>query len=98
MKMFLTRIGFGSKAVVTGDITQIDLQRNQRSGLVDACQVLKDVRGIAFNRFSSVDVVRHPLVARIVDAYEESHELQNEHDAEIVNLKHATAMNKSRRR
>jgi phosphate starvation-inducible protein PhoH and related proteins len=70
MKMFLTRIGFGSKAVVTGDITQIDLQRSQRSGLVDAAHILKDVRGIAFTHFTSADVVRHPLVARIVDAYE----------------------------
>ncbi len=70
MKMFLTRIGFGSKAVVTGDVTQIDLQRNQKSGLVDAVTVLKQVRGIAFTHFTSADVVRHPLVARIVDAYE----------------------------
>lgn len=70
MKMFLTRIGFGSKAVVTGDITQIDLQRGQKSGLIDAVNILKDVRGIAFTRFNSSDVVRHPLVARIVDAYE----------------------------
>ncbi|HEY8608813.1 MAG TPA: PhoH family protein [Noviherbaspirillum sp.] len=70
MKMFLTRIGFGSKAVVTGDVTQIDLQRTQKSGLVDAVNVLKDVRGIAFTRFTSADVVRHPLVARIVDAYD----------------------------
>jgi phosphate starvation-inducible PhoH-like protein len=70
MKMFLTRIGFGSKAVVTGDVTQIDLQRHQKSGLIDAAAVLKDVRGIAFTQFTSVDVVRHPLVARIVDAYE----------------------------
>lgn len=70
MKMFLTRIGFGSKAVITGDVTQIDLQRTQRSGLVDAAQVLKKVRGISFTHFTSADVVRHPLVARIVDAYE----------------------------
>ena len=70
MKMFLTRIGFGSKAVITGDVTQIDLQRSQKSGLIDAVEVLSDVRGIAFSRFSSADVVRHPLVARIVDAYE----------------------------
>ncbi len=70
MKMLLTRIGFGSKAVITGDITQIDLQRNQKSGLVDAMKVLKKVRGIAFTQFTSADVVRHPLVARIVDAYE----------------------------
>ena len=72
MKMFLTRIGFGSKAVITGDVTQIDLQRGQKSGLVDANTVLCDVRGIAFTRFSSVDVVRHPMVARIVDAYEQA--------------------------
>jgi phosphate starvation-inducible PhoH-like protein len=70
MKMFLTRIGFGSKAVVTGDVTQIDLERSQKSGLVDAVNVLKNVRGIAFTHFTSADVVRHPLVARIVDAYE----------------------------
>lgn len=70
MKMFLTRIGFGSKAVVTGDVTQIDLQRGQKSGLVDALTVLESVRGIAFTRFTSADVVRHPLVARIVDAYD----------------------------
>ncbi len=70
MKMFLTRIGFGSKAVVTGDVTQIDLQRTQKSGLVDAVKVLQKVRGIAFTHFTSADVVRHPLVARIVDAYE----------------------------
>lgn len=70
MKMFLTRIGFGSKAVVTGDVTQIDLQRTQKSGLVDAVHILKQVRGIAFTHFTSADVVRHPLVARIVDAYE----------------------------
>ncbi len=74
MKMFLTRIGFGSKAVVTGDVTQVDLHKSQKSGLVDAIQVLRDVRGIAFTQFSSEDVVRHPLVARIVDAYEAAHE------------------------
>ena len=70
MKMFLTRIGFGSKAVVTGDVTQIDLQRGQKSGLVDGLHVLSEVRGIAFTRFTSADVVRHPLVGRIVDAYD----------------------------
>ncbi|GAC1417813.1 MAG: PhoH family protein [Burkholderiaceae bacterium] len=69
MKMFLTRIGFGSKAVITGDVTQVDLQRSQKSGLVDAVDILSKVRGIAFCPFSSADVVRHPLVARIVDAY-----------------------------
>jgi phosphate starvation-inducible PhoH-like protein len=70
MKMFLTRIGFGSKAVITGDVTQIDLQRGQQSGLIDATTVLGNVRGIAFSQFTSADVVRHPLVGRIVDAYE----------------------------
>jgi len=70
MKMFLTRIGFGSRAVVTGDTTQVDLPRGQVCGLVEAVNVLRDVRGIAFTRFDSSDVVRHPLVARIVDAYE----------------------------
>ncbi|WP_370660000.1 PhoH family protein [Massilia horti] len=72
MKMFLTRIGFGSKAVVTGDITQVDLHKTMKSGLVDAMHVLKDVRGIAFTHFTSADVVRHPLVARIVDAYDKA--------------------------
>ena len=76
MKMFLTRIGFGSKAVVTGDVTQVDLHKTQRSGLVDAMHVLKDVRGIAFTQFSSADVVRHPLVARIIDAYEKDTSVQ----------------------
>lgn len=71
MKMFLTRIGFGSKAVVNGDITQIDLARGQKSGLIEAQQVLKNVRGIAFSHFTSEDVVRHPLVQRIVNAYEQ---------------------------
>lgn len=70
MKMFLTRIGLGSKAVITGDVTQIDLPKHQKSGLVEAKQVLKDIRGIAFTHFQSEDVVRHPLVQRIVNAYE----------------------------
>jgi phosphate starvation-inducible PhoH-like protein len=70
MKMFLTRIGFGSRAVITGDVTQIDLARGQTSGLVEARNVLADVRGIAFTVFQSEDVVRHPLVQAIVDAYE----------------------------
>jgi len=69
MQMFLTRIGFGAKAVVTGDVTQIDLQRHQKSGLVDAQEVLNDVRGIAFTHFLAEDVVRHPLVQQIVTAY-----------------------------
>jgi phosphate starvation-inducible PhoH-like protein len=70
MKMFLTRIGFGSKCVVTGDVSQIDLPKGQLSGLVEAEHVLKRVKGIAHTRFTSKDVVRHPLVARIVDAYD----------------------------
>jgi len=70
MKMFLTRIGFGSKAVVTGDVSQIDLPKTQLSGLIDAERVLKRVDGIAICRMTSADVVRHPLVARIVDAYD----------------------------
>ncbi|HQU50254.1 MAG TPA: PhoH family protein [Casimicrobiaceae bacterium] len=70
MKMFLTRIGFGTRAVVTGDVTQIDLARGSKSGLVEAARVLKDVRGLAFCRFTSADVVRHPLVQKIIDAYE----------------------------
>ena len=71
MKMFLTRIGRRQPVPSSpATITQIDLQRNQKSGLVDALNVLKDVRGIAFSQFTSADIVRHPLVARIVDAYE----------------------------
>lgn len=70
MKMFLTRIGFGAKAVVTGDVSQIDLPKDQLSGLIDAERVLKRVKGISVTRFTSADVVRHPLVARIVDAYD----------------------------
>ena len=70
MKMFLTRIGFGARAVVTGDVSQVDLPKGAMSGLVDAERVLKRVKGIAVTRFTSADVVRHPLVARIVDAYD----------------------------
>ncbi|HEY1392904.1 MAG TPA: PhoH family protein [Methylibium sp.] len=70
MKMFLTRIGFGSRAVVTGDVSQIDLPKGAKSGLIDAERVLRRVRGIALSRFTSADVVRHPLVARIVEAYD----------------------------
>ena len=70
MKMFLTRIGFGSKAVVTGDVTQVDLPKGHKSGLVEAREVLKQVRGIAFTQFDTEDVVRHPLVQRIVNAYQ----------------------------
>ena len=70
MKMFLTRIGFGTVAVITGDVTQVDLPRNTRSGLRQAVEVLRDVSGISFTFFTSRDVVRHPLVAKIVRAYE----------------------------
>lgn len=73
MKMFLTRIGFNSRAVITGDITQVDLPRHQTSGLRDAIEVLQDINGISFNFFQAKDVVRHPVVAKVVDAYE-SHE------------------------
>ncbi len=70
MKMFLTRIGIGAKAVITGDVTQIDLARGQKSGLIEAANILREVRGIAYTDFLAEDVVRHPLVARIVSAYE----------------------------
>jgi phosphate starvation-inducible PhoH-like protein len=70
MKMFLTRIGFGSKAVITGDVSQVDLPLTQLSGLIDAERIMKRVQGIAITRLTSADVVRHPLVARIVDAYD----------------------------
>ena len=76
MKMFLTRIGFGTKAVITGDVTQIDLQKHQKSGLVEAQKILKNVKGLAFTQFLSADVVRHPLVQKIINAYEE-YELKN---------------------
>jgi phosphate starvation-inducible PhoH-like protein len=69
MKMFLTRIGIGARAVVTGDPSQVDLPKGHKSGLAEAVEILRDVRGIAFTHFLKEDVVRHPLVARIVDAY-----------------------------
>ena len=74
MKMFLTRIGFGSKVIVTGDLTQKDLEEGKRSGLEDALFILKNVEGIAFSELTSEDVVRHPLVQRIVNAYEKDEE------------------------
>ncbi|WP_456267709.1 PhoH family protein [Kushneria sp. AK178] len=77
MKMFLTRIGFGSTAVITGDITQVDLPRGTNSGLIHVLNVLKDIDGISMTRFASKDVVRHPLVARIIDAYE-AHESEED--------------------
>jgi phosphate starvation-inducible PhoH-like protein len=80
MKMFLTRLGFGSKAVVTGDITQVDLPRQQRSGLRHAIEVLRGVEGVAFTFFNARDVVRHPLVQRIVQAYERNTEAEDARD------------------
>lgn len=77
MKMFLTRIGFNSKAVVTGDVTQIDLLNRRDSGLIHANEVLKDTKGIGFTHFQVADVVRHPLVQTIVEAYEK-HESKND--------------------
>ena len=80
MKMFLTRIGIGAKAVITGDVTQIDLARGMKSGLIEASRILREVRGIAFTEFEASDVVRHPLVARIVAAYEQ-HDKKRESNA-----------------
>lgn len=71
MKMFLTRLGYGSKAIITGDITQVDLPRGKSSGLAQASQILKNVKGLDFMYFTSSDIVRHPLVQRIIDAYED---------------------------
>lgn len=79
MKMFLTRLGFGSKAVITGDVSQIDLPKNQTSGLIEAERVLRRVEGIAMTHFTSADVVRHPLVAKIVDAYAQTPVARSEH-------------------
>ncbi|WP_278681588.1 PhoH family protein [Paraclostridium bifermentans] len=76
MKMFLTRLGFGSKAVVTGDLTQIDLPNKYKSGLIQAMDVLKDVDGVGINKFTEKDVVRHELVQRIIKAYEKFDEEQ----------------------
>ena len=77
MKMFLTRLGFGSKVVITGDITQIDLPRDQVSGLREAMRVLKGVEDIAICRLTGADVVRHVLVQRIIQAYEEDEKRRN---------------------
>ena len=84
MKMFLTRLGFGSTAVITGDLTQIDLPRNQKSGLRHAVEVLSDVEELSFNFFHSEDVVRHPVVARIVNAYEAWEEADQKRKAELA--------------
>ncbi|MEW6992480.1 PhoH family protein [Colwelliaceae bacterium 6441] len=82
MKMFLTRIGFNSRAVITGDITQVDLPRGQRSGLRHSIEVLEDIPGVSFNFFQSKDVVRHPVVAHIVDAYDAHEQKMNRIKAE----------------
>ena len=78
MKMFLTRLGFGSKAVITGDLTQIDLPRDQKSGLRQATELLKDIEGIGICRLTNADVVRHPLVQKIVEAYEKNGRTEHE--------------------
>jgi len=91
MKMFLTRIGFNSKAVITGDITQIDLPRGARSGLRHAIDVLGDVDEISFNFFKSHDVVRHPVVARIVEAYEKKEEAERKEKAAKELARHNAA-------
>jgi len=83
MKMFLTRMGFNSKAVITGDITQIDLPNSKKSGLIEATEILKDVEGISFVRFDETDVVRHHLVQRIVRAYEDSKNRVNENQLSL---------------
>ena len=75
MKMFLTRIGFGTKAVITGDVTQIDLAKGQLSGLIEIQKILKNIKGIEFTRFTSEDVVRHPLVQKIITAYEKHEDI-----------------------
>ncbi|WP_426360541.1 PhoH family protein [Pseudocolwellia sp. HL-MZ19] len=82
MKMFLTRIGFNARAVITGDITQVDLPRGQKSGLRHAIEVLEDIPGVSFNFFDSKDVVRHPVVGRIVDAYDAHEKKMNRLKAE----------------
>ncbi len=84
MKMFLTRLGYGSKAIITGDITQIDLPRGKNSGLKSASSILRNVRGIEFMEFTAVDVVRHPLVQRIIEAYEKA-DKEKENKDEINN-------------
>jgi phosphate starvation-inducible PhoH-like protein len=87
MKMFLTRIGFGAKAVVTGDVSQIDLPKGQLSGLIEAERILRRVKGIAHTRFTSADVVRHPLVARIVDAYDAARKKEDADDARVTRVR-----------
>lgn len=91
MKIFLKRIGFNSKAVMTGDVTQIDLQRNQKSGLRHAVEVLSDVEALSFNFFNSEDVVRHPMVARIVIAYEAWEDAEQKRKDAIAELSQRAA-------
>ena len=83
MKMFLTRIGFNSKAVITGDVTQIDLNRRSDSGLIHTMEVLKEVKGISFTQFQSIDVVRHPLVQSIVEAYDRHNNKNNKSSSSL---------------
>ena len=92
MKMFLTRIGFGSTAVITGDATQIDLPKGERSGLIQAAQILKDIDGISFSHFNSKDVVRHRLVQKIVEAYDQ-HDLKS-----VTSLPHQDSRSDSSRK
>ncbi len=92
MKMFLTRIGFGSTAVITGDATQIDLPKGERSGLIQAAQILKDIDGISFSHFNSKDVVRHRLVQKIVEAYDQ-HDLKS-----VTSLPHQDSRGDSSRK
>jgi phosphate starvation-inducible PhoH-like protein len=75
MKMFLTRMGFNSKMVITGDVSQIDLPNGKRSGLVNACHLLKNIEGIGITKFEKEDVVRHPLVQKVIEAYEKNEKL-----------------------
>ncbi len=89
MKMFLTRIGFGSKAVITGDVTQIDLPKKKESGLLDAFRVLKGIEGIAFVEFKKEDVVRHPIVQKIIQAYERFEERSEREDAKVEETQQA---------
>ena len=96
MKMFLTRIGFGSKAVVTGDITQVDLPRGTRSGLGHIMNILQNVEGIGFTHFANKDVVRHPLVQRIVDAYDKHDEKQEaRREAKRIEAEQAKALSEN---
>jgi phosphate starvation-inducible PhoH-like protein len=87
MKMFLTRIGFNSKAVITGDITQIDLPPERMSGLIETKNILQSIKGIKFVFFSKTDVVRHKLVQDIIRAYEELEESKNNNESTVVNSK-----------